>query len=66
MTLDEIKQAIPKLTLEERAELARCLHSWKDDEWDRQIKADLAAGKLDKLLTKVDADTACGDLLDLP
>jgi hypothetical protein len=56
MTVEEIKAAIPKLTVEERAELARCLHGWEDDGWDAQMKRDLAAGKLDKLLKKVDAD----------
>ena len=27
----EIKAAIPKLTLEERADVARCLSEWQDD-----------------------------------
>ena len=55
-TVQEIKAAIPKLTLEEWAEVARCLHAWVDDAWDLQIKADLASGKLAKLLARVDAD----------
>ena len=46
------------LTLEERAEVAACLHSWNDDEWDEQMKRDLASGKLDKILAQVDADIA--------
>jgi hypothetical protein len=54
------------LGLGERAEVARCLHGWDDDDWDRRIKADLAAGKLDKLLTKVDRDITSGKLLKLP
>jgi hypothetical protein len=66
MTVEEIKAAIPTLTLEERAEVARCLHGWEDDEWDAQMKRDLAAGKLDKLLKKVDTDIAQGNLSDLP
>jgi hypothetical protein len=66
MTVEEIKAAIPKLTLEQRAELAHCLHGWEDDEWDAQLKHDLTAGKLDKLLKKVDADIAQGNLTDLP
>jgi hypothetical protein len=62
LTVEEIKAAIPKLTLEERAELARCLHGWEDDDWDAEMKRDLAAGKLDKLLKKVDADITPGNL----
>ena len=32
LKVDEIKAAIPSLTLEERAEIARCLGNWQDDE----------------------------------
>ena len=55
MTVEEIKAAIPKLTLEERAEVARCLHGWEEDDWDKQMQGDLAAGKFDKLISKIDA-----------
>jgi hypothetical protein len=65
-TVAEIKAAIPRLTLEERAEVARCLGNWQDDEWDEKMKRDIAAGKLDKLLSKVDKDIAKGKLRDLP
>lgn len=65
-TVAEIKAAIPKLTLEERSEVARALHSWEDDAWDEQMKHDLASGKLDKVLSKVDGDIAKGNLSDLP
>lgn len=65
-TVAEIKAAIPKLTLEERAEVARCLHIWEDDEWDRQMKHDLADGKLAKLLARVDEDLIRGNLPGLP
>lgn len=54
-TVDEIKIAIEKLSLEERAELARWLHGWTDDEWDDQISADLEAGRLDRLIAETDA-----------
>lgn len=66
MTLDEIKRAISNLTLEERAEMARCLHEWEDDDWDRKMKADLQSGRLAKVISKVDADVAQGNLTDLP
>jgi hypothetical protein len=65
-TVAEIKAAIPSLTLAERADVARCLGNWQDDEWDEQMKRDIAAGKLDKLLSKVDDDIAHGKLRDLP
>ena len=65
-TVAEIKAAISQLSLEERAEVARCLHQWEDDAWDTQIRQDSAAGKLDGLLAKVDEDIDHGKLRDLP
>ncbi len=65
-TVQEIIEAIPKLTLEERSEVARCLHGWEDDDWDKQMKYDFSEGKLRKLVAKVDDDIAAGNLLDSP
>jgi ribosome recycling factor len=64
VTFEEIKAAIPTLTTEQRTELARSLHGWGDDEWDAQMKRDIADGKLDKLLKKVDTDSTQGNLPD--
>lgn len=44
-TVEEVKAALGKLTLEERAEVLSELCGWTDDDWDRQMKADAAAGK---------------------
>ncbi len=66
MTVDEIKASIPALSLEERAEVARCLHGWEDDAWDAQLREDLAAGRLSSLLAKVDRDIEQDKLLDPP
>lgn len=44
-TVQEIKSAIEQLPLEERAALIADLCGWNDDDWDRQMKADAAAGK---------------------
>lgn len=62
MTLEEIKAHIPKLSLEERAEVARCLHGWENDDWDAQMRRDLAAGRLDPLLARMDEDIKQGQL----
>ena len=48
-TVQEIKTAISKLSLEERAEIMAELCNWKDDDWDRQMKADAASGKFQTL-----------------
>jgi len=66
-TVAEIKAAIATLTLEERAEVARCLHGWEDDEWDRQMAADTdPGGKLHRLMQQAEAEAQAGDLRDFP
>ena len=52
VSLAEIKSAIEQLSFEERAELAAWLHGWNDDDWDEQMKRDIASGKLDDVCTK--------------
>jgi hypothetical protein len=59
-SLLEIKAAIERLSPREYAELMAMLHRPVDDEWDRQIAADAAAGRLDHLLAEARADMAAG------
>ena len=66
VSLPEIKTAIEKLSFEERAELAAWLHGWNDDEWDEQMKRDVAAGKLDQILREADEDIRAGKLREMP
>ena len=44
-TVQEIESAIGKLSQEEKAELIARLCGWNDDEWDRRMQADAAAGR---------------------
>jgi hypothetical protein len=66
MSLAEIKTAIEQLSFEERAQLAAWMHGWKDDEWDEQMKRDVANGKLDDVLREVEDDIRAGRLRDMP
>jgi hypothetical protein len=66
MSLSEIQSAIEQLSFEERAELAAWFHGWKDDEWDEQMKRDVAEGKLDDVLHEVEDDIAAGRLRSEP
>jgi hypothetical protein len=59
-TVQEIKTAISKLSIEERAELTAELCGWTDDDWDRQMKADAAAGILAPLNREADGADAAG------
>jgi len=65
MGLAEIKTAIERLSFDERAELAAWLHGWKDDDWDEQMKRDIAEGRLDDVLREVEDDIAGGRLRDM-
>jgi hypothetical protein len=66
MSLAEIKTAIEQLSFEQRAELAAWLHGWEDDEWDEQIKRDVASGKLDVVLQEVEEDIKAGRVREMP
>ena len=59
-TVAEIKEAIAKLSLREYCELMAELHPFPDDEWDKQMKADAAAGKFDKMNARALADHEAG------
>jgi hypothetical protein len=66
MSLAEIKAAIEQLSFEQRAELAAWLHGWVDDEWDEQMKRDIATGKLDDVLREVEEDIKTGRVREMP
>lgn len=59
-TVEEIRTAIERLPLEERAQIIAELCGWTDDDWDRQRKADAAAGKFASLNREADAAHAAG------
>ncbi|MDB6134166.1 MAG: hypothetical protein JWM59_2409 [Verrucomicrobiales bacterium] len=63
--VEEIKQACAtRLTVAERSELTSWLRDF-DDDWDRQIEADVTAGKLDKLFAEADAEFEAGRCREL-
>ena len=59
-TVQEIKSAIEHLDLESRAELIAELCGWSDDDWDRQMKADVSAGKFSALNDQADGAIRSG------
>ena len=64
-TVEEIRTAIERLSLEERAQIIAELCGWTDDDWDRQMKADAAACKFDSLNRDADAAHAAGQTSSL-
>jgi hypothetical protein len=55
-TLKDIESAILQLPEEEIYQLSAWLQDYLDDTWDKQMKGDLEAGKLNRLLQKVNND----------
>ena len=66
-TFDEIREAVKKLSLEERVTLMFELSGveFEDDDWDRQMKADAAAGKFDEMNRETDAAAKAGLLIPM-
>ena len=61
-TVVEIKEAIARLSAEEYAELMADLMDFPDDDWDRAMKEDAEAGRLEFIDRQV-ARAAEGDRL---
>ena len=60
-TVPEIKEAIAQLSPQEYCELmAELLPPREDDEWDKQMKADAAAGKFDEMNRRALAEHKAG------
>jgi hypothetical protein len=60
-TVSEIKEAIAKLSPREYCELMAELRApLPDDEWDKQMKADAAAGKFDQMNRRALAEHEAG------
>ncbi len=64
-TIVEIEAAIKELPNDEARKLADWLNNYLDDAWDRQMKKDLATGKLDKFISKVESDIEANQVRDL-
>lgn len=59
-TVGEIRAAIATLSPREYSELMAELFPYADDEWDKQMKADAEAGRLDEMNRRVIAEHRAG------
>ena len=64
--VEEIQEAIAHLNENERGELRLWLNAYQEDEWDRQITADAASGKLDFMREGAETAKRKGRLRSLP
>lgn len=65
-TVEEIQQAIEALSDEDYERIRSWLAEADWDEWDRQIAADIEAGRLDFLAEEAERDRRLGRLRNLP
>jgi len=66
VSVNQIKEAIEHLSVEERLELMQWLNHSADDEWDLQMKRDAAKGKFDKLIKESEAEYREGRTTKFP
>ena len=64
-TADEIKQAVLNLPESEYTKVMDWLHELTEEAWDREIEADVLAGKLDFLKAEVEQAKREGTLREL-
>ncbi|MBV9549246.1 MAG: hypothetical protein JO256_06175 [Alphaproteobacteria bacterium] len=60
MSVEELEKAIVALPAKDRMRLRDWLDELTADEWDRQIEADIKAGKLDALADEAIAEHKAG------
>lgn len=64
-TLLKIAAAIQELPEDDVRELSVWLQNHLDERWDQQIESDVAAGRLDKLITHGEADITANNVQEL-
>jgi hypothetical protein len=60
MSIQELERAISQLSKEELTQLGRWFDEFRAEQWDRQIEADIRAGRLDEAGRRADADFEAG------
>jgi hypothetical protein len=60
MSVQELENAIRQLSHEDFLQLAQWLDEYRAEQWDRQIEADIVAGRLDDAGRRADADFDAG------
>lgn len=64
-TVAEVENALRQMPVPDARAVAGWLQEYLDQEWDKQIDADIAAGRLDTLWLKAQADIAAGKVKPL-
>ena len=65
MSVEELIKAVAELPPDQFAKFRAWFEAFENDQWDQQIKADIKAGKLDKLAAESEEDFRAGRLREL-
>ena len=60
MSVDELESTVSRLSRDDLARFSDWFENFIADQWDRQIEADIAAGRLDAAGKKADEDFEAG------
>jgi len=60
MSIQELENVISQLSNDEFMQLAQWIDEYRAEKWDRQIEADILAGRLDEAGRRADADFDAG------
>ena len=66
MSVNDLQEAISQLSTEELDRFSRWFEEFLADQWDRQIEADILAGRLDAAGEQADKDFEAGRCTPLP
>jgi hypothetical protein len=66
MSVTELQSAVSDLSAEELARFSAWFEEFLADQWDRQIEADILAGRLDAAGKRADEDFEAGRCTTLP
>ena len=58
--VEQLEQQVVELSPEDLAKFRAWFIEWDHENWDKQIKADVAAGKLDHLIAEAQAEYKAG------
>jgi hypothetical protein len=66
MSVEELQHTISELSQEDLASFSHWFEEFMADQWDREIQADILAGRLDEAGRRADEDFDAGRCTPLP
>lgn len=65
MTIEELESEVSRLSIQDLSRFSQWFEEFLADQWDKQIEADILAGRLDAAGRRADEDFAAGRVTPL-